>query len=182
MKKVLTSCVLLALAGCASSNTVSETAPQVTARADYQLPSVYFDFNSVALSNGAKSTLAQAMQQVSKDDDLELVITGYADMYGNEAVNKRVSQQRAQSVKEYLRTLSVPADKMQVEAKGKSELRTTDPDAQDGERRVEVKVIGGAPAGAAAGQATQQSATKAQSQTDSSQPWYSVLFDCMCEK
>ena len=61
-------------------------------------------------------------------------------MYGDEQVNMAVSQKRAENVKDYLTTLSIPEDKMLVQAKGKSELASTNPNNQDAERRVEVKV------------------------------------------
>ena len=195
----MASCALLALAACASNNTQVQPAP----KADYEVPAVYFDFNSTALTADAQNTLSNALNGVENTENLKLVITGYADMYGDEDVNMKVSQKRAESVKDYLRTLSVPEEKMVVKAKGKSELASTNPDAQDAERRVEVAVkdarackkaaAAAAAAGTGAAAADQakngskddakngakNNAKKANKGSD--QPWYSVLFDCMCE-
>ncbi len=170
----MASCALLALAACASNNAqVQQAAP----KADYEVPAVYFDFNSTALIADAQNTLANALSNVPHSDDLKLVITGYADMYGDEDINMQVSQKRAESVKNYLTSLSVPENKMVVKAKGKSELASTNPGAQAAERRVEVAVKDAKNCKKAA--AAKDGAKKANK--ESNQPWYSVLFDCMCE-
>ena len=192
--KIMASCALLALAACASNNTQVQTAAP---KAEYELPAVYFDFNSTALTGDAKSALANALNGVKNTDDLKLVITGYADMYGDEDINMKVSQKRAENVKEYLRTLSVPEDKMVVKAKGKSALASTNPDNQDAERRVEValkdpkncpKAKAAAEEAARKAEADKKAAEEAKKQNsaknakqDSNKPWYSTLFDCMCE-
>ena len=171
--KIMASCALLALAACASNNTQVQPAPKT----NYEVPAVYFDFNATELTGDAKYTLTNALNGIENAQDLKLVITGYADMYGNEDVNMKVSQKRAESVRDYLLSMSVPADKMVVKAKGKSALASTDPDKQAVERRVEValKDPKSCPEAAAAAKAKQEAAK------DSNQPWYSVLFDCICE-
>ena len=200
----ITSCALLALAGCASSVATQDNQPAARSNEvySYSIPAVYFDFNSVELTDTAKQSLYESIRGIENRNEVELVITGYADMYGNEAVNKTVSKKRAESVKAYLNALSIPAENMEVQAKGKSELRTTDPDAQDGERRVEVEIATSAEALAAAAAAHQaaadqnaadaaarkaaedearaKAAKKAAEDADS-KPWYSVFYDCMCE-
>ena len=106
-------------------------------------------------------------------------------MYGDEQVNMAVSQKRAENVKDYLTTLSIPEDKMLVQAKGKSELASTNPNNQDAERRVEVKVknakAGTCPKKAKAEKEAAEKAAKNNAKKASNQPWYSTLFDCMCE-
>ena len=181
MKKIIASCALLALAACAS-NTNKQPAP--AAVPSYEIPAVYFDFNSTALTGDAKASLSNSLQEIENAKDLKLIITGYADMYGDDQVNMAVSKKRAESVKDYL-TSFVPADSMAVEAKGKSELASTNPNAQDAERRVEVtvknpKAAGTCPKKAKAEKEAAEKAAK-KAKKASNQPWYSVLFDCMCE-
>jgi OOP family OmpA-OmpF porin len=72
-------------------------------------------------------------------------VAGHTDAVGAEAYNLQLSEQRAQTVKDYLVRLGVAAERVTVVGYGESEPRATN-DTIEGRRlnrRVEIRAIGG---------------------------------------
>lgn len=64
---------------------------------------VYFDFNSSALTPAAKAKLDSLVDIILNSSEVASVtIVGYADMIGSTDYNYRLSQRRAESVRNYL--------------------------------------------------------------------------------
>lgn len=64
---------------------------------------VYFDFNSSRLTPAAQAKLDSLVDVIKNSKSVESVsIVGYADMIGSSDYNYRLSQRRAESVKNYL--------------------------------------------------------------------------------
>ena len=82
------------------------------------LLSIHFDFNSYRLDATALSALSAFVDEYGSISGLRLV--GYADDFGSEVYNQRLSEQRAKSVSDYLERYSILADR--VEGKGKVSL------------------------------------------------------------
>jgi outer membrane protein OmpA-like peptidoglycan-associated protein len=71
-----------------------------------------------------------------------VVIEGHTDVTGAPEYNRRLSERRAESVKEYLVEHGVPAGQLRVEGLGEDQPLTTDPsrEAQALNRRITLRV------------------------------------------
>lgn len=64
---------------------------------------VFFEFDKAELTEHAKIQLTQTAQKLKNADDIKkAVIIGYADRFGPNDYNKKLSEERAHSVKEFL--------------------------------------------------------------------------------
>ncbi len=83
------------------------------------LHGVNFAFDSYALDAKAQGILDEAAA-VLKDKGGNVVLEGWTDSIGSDAYNKRLSQNRANSVKSYLVKQGVPASTLATQGRGKS--------------------------------------------------------------
>lgn len=96
------------ISGLGNSNTESfET--EVRQSLIYPLPSagdllvsVYFDFNSSGLSDEARENLRTVVETMGFNDLNAISVIGYADEFGTEKYNLKLSRQRAMTVAEFL--------------------------------------------------------------------------------
>ena len=114
-------------------------AEKVTFAAD-----VLFDFDKAVIKPEGKSKLDDISNK-AKGVNLEVVIAiGHADSIGSDAYNQRLSVRRAESVKAYLVSKGIEANRVYAEGKGEkqpvAENKTADGRAKN--RRVEIEVIG----------------------------------------
>lgn len=85
------------------------------------LRGVNFAFNSYALDSKAMGILNQAATLIkSARDNKRVVLNGWTDWIGSDAYNLKLSQQRADSVRDYLSKQGVPASRMTAIGRGKS--------------------------------------------------------------
>jgi len=114
-------------------------AEKVTFAAD-----VLFDFDKAVIKPEGKSKLDDISNKV-KGINLEVVIAiGHADSTGSDAYNQRLSVRRAESVKAYLVSRGIEANRVYTEGKGEKQP-VADNKTRDGRaknRRVELEVIG----------------------------------------
>jgi OOP family OmpA-OmpF porin len=100
---------------------------------------VFFNFGSARITPDAASTLQRIASDLQKSPRA-ITITGHADNQGKPSVNQRLSVQRAQVVKNYLRTQKIPAPTMTATGQGErtpaTSNRTAAGRAQN--RRVEI--------------------------------------------
>jgi OOP family OmpA-OmpF porin len=81
-----------------------------------------FDFNDPNMQDGAKPMLDEIATKLKDNPDFKLVmITGHADRIGSADYNQKLSEKRAQDVKDYLVSQGVDASRLQVVGKGESE-------------------------------------------------------------
>jgi outer membrane protein OmpA-like peptidoglycan-associated protein len=78
-------------------------------------------------------TIAQA---VSKSPELKIRVDGYADPRGTEEINMKLSQDRANAVRDLLVAAGVKTDALEVNAFGKTQSVASDSDGYALERRV----------------------------------------------
>ena len=114
-------------------------AEKVTFAAD-----VLFDFDKAVIKPEGKSKLDDISNK-AKGVNLEVVIAiGHADSVGSDAYNQRLSVRRAESVKAYLVSKGIEANRVYTEGKGEkqpvAENKTANGRAKN--RRVEIEVIG----------------------------------------
>ncbi len=84
------------------------------------LRGVNFAFNSYALDSKAQATLNEAASIIKNNPNKRVVLTGWTDWIGSDAYNQKLSQNRANSVKDYLVKRGVPASRMHAIGCGKS--------------------------------------------------------------
>jgi len=112
---------------------------------------VYYDFNSSELSAKAKSNLSSTILEIMKETPQIVVeISSHTDSKGDDAYNKKLSQERAQAVVDYL--IKKGIDSKRLYAKGYGEERpiapnenpdgTDNPEGREKNRRTEFKIIG----------------------------------------
>lgn len=101
--------------------------------------SVLFASGKSALLPTAKDRLKQVAEAL-KDDKRPIDVLGYTDSVGSDEKNQRLSQQRADSVRAYLISNGIPADRIRAEGMGKSNpiADNATPAGRANNRRVEL--------------------------------------------
>lgn len=92
------------------------------------------------------TTVAEAIKTM--DDEKKIVVEGHTDSNGADAMNKELSQKRAQSVMKYLASQGVAPDRMSAVGKGESDpvAENSSPEGRANNRRVELHISGGSKA------------------------------------
>ncbi|MGM5630336.1 OmpA family protein [Apibacter raozihei] len=109
--------------GCPDHKTVETT-----------LKDINFQFNSAKLTpeSGSKIEAAAQLLNTGTLKESGAYIDGHTDRVGSEAVNMRISKQRAQSVVDALVKEGVSKDRLTARGFGKSQLKCTEADVKDG--------------------------------------------------
>ncbi len=100
------------------------------------LPSIFFDTNKSVILYKYYDRLANVALLMKNNPDVNLTLTGNADIRGGEGANNKLSQQRAESVKDHLvKIYGIDASRFKVESKGEKDplAKTSD----DMNRRVD---------------------------------------------
>jgi len=103
-----------------------------------------FDFDKSVLRPDGKKSIDDALSKIS-GVDLEMVIaTGHTDSIGTDAYNQRLSERRAQAVKDYLVSKGIPASKVTTIGKGESQPVATNKtkEGRQKNRRVDIEFKG----------------------------------------
>jgi outer membrane protein OmpA-like peptidoglycan-associated protein len=106
--------------------------------------SVLFASGKSELMGKSRDRLNQ-VAEVLRNEDRRIRIVGHTDSQGSEEVNQRLSQQRAESVRDHLIAQGVPADRITVEGRGEDEpvADNASPEGRANNRRVEIILEGG---------------------------------------
>jgi OOP family OmpA-OmpF porin len=118
---------------------------------------VLFDFDKAELKDSGKRKLDELADQIKDADVDEIIAVGHADRIASEGYNQKLSEQRAQSVKDYLAERGAKANTITAQGKGESDP-VTGADCQkmgpergsnkklvnclQPDRRVEIEVLG----------------------------------------
>ncbi len=107
---------------------------------DDQLKDKWFDFDNLNFETGTATVVPESQEQLDnlvlilqEFPDAKIKIGGYTDRTGDEALNKRLSQQRADAVKNYIESKGLLGRVTGAEGYG-SEFATVDAGATDEER------------------------------------------------
>jgi len=118
---------------------------------------VLFDFGKADLKDSGKSRLDQLAGEIKDAQVDEIIAVGHADRIASEGSNQKLSEARAQAVKDYLGTKVASASRVTAQGKGESQPVTGDGckkmGAESGsnkklvaclqpDRRVEIEVLG----------------------------------------
>jgi outer membrane protein OmpA-like peptidoglycan-associated protein len=108
------------------------------------LSDVLFDTGKSTLLPGAREKLAKISGIVLAYPDLRLGIEGYTDSVGSDAMNQQLSEQRADSVRDYLAQQNIPATSMTSQGFGETQPVASNDTAagRQQNRRVELVVSG----------------------------------------
>jgi outer membrane protein OmpA-like peptidoglycan-associated protein len=124
-------------------NTILET--RETARGlIVNMSDVLFDFGKYTLKPGAREKLAKIAGIIISHPGLRLEVEGYTDSVGSDEFNQRLSEQRADAVREYLVSESVTPDSITARGFGKGNPVATNDTASGRQqnRRVQLVVSG----------------------------------------
>ncbi len=82
---------------------------------DLMLKTIYFNFNSIRLSNNDRYNLNHKVHQKANRSGQPILILGYSCDLGTDEVNTSIAKMRAEEVKKYLMNLGVDADRIETE-------------------------------------------------------------------
>jgi len=101
---------------------------------------VYFNYDSFLLSDTSKASLVNTSQVFLQNPALKAIVAGHCDDRGSEMYNIALGEKRALSVKNYLTTLGVEADRLEVVSYGEEKPAVIgfDEEARALNRRVEI--------------------------------------------
>ena len=115
-------------------------APPPPVKKKIVLRSVHFDFNKSNIRPDAVPVLDEAAKILKDDPTVPVVVAGHTDSIGSDAYNMKLSQRRADAVKDYLVSHGVDASRIRAEGFGKGQPVASN-DTADGRaqtRRVEL--------------------------------------------
>ncbi len=107
------------------------------------LVGVEFEFNSARLTQGSYPMLFYTFEVLQNHPDIKVEIEGHTDNIGSNEFNMWLSQKRAQTVKDYLVSKGIDANRMVVKGYGEEQPRATNKSAEGRalNRRIEFKII-----------------------------------------
>ncbi|MBW0454511.1 MAG: OmpA family protein [Candidatus Kinetoplastibacterium crithidii] len=103
----------------------------------------FFDFDSYILKSENISHLDEMIKDLKNIDIDKIIISGFTDAKGNANYNKKLSENRAESVKNYLIHNGIKSDFISIKANGSSDP-IADNNNEEGRaknRRAEIKVF-----------------------------------------
>src|SRR5450830_1554075 len=115
------------------------TSEKVTYAAD-----AFFDFDKAVLKPAGKAKLDELVTNLNGLNLEVIIAVGHTDSVGSVAYNQKLSVRRAESVKAYLVSKGVEANRVYTEGKGKSQPVADNKTAagRAKNRRVEIEVVG----------------------------------------
>lgn len=124
----------VAIDNCVSAPAVVQAPPldKITLSGD-----ALFAFNKATLNPEALWRLDNLAVNIKQVDQLEeVVLVGHTDRYGNFEHNQKLSEQRAESIKQYLAGKGIPEDKIHTQGAGSSQPLVQCPDNQSKTKQV----------------------------------------------
>ena len=117
---------------------------QAKAKVDLNIP---FEINSSSLRPDAKAQLEQLETALQKDSlaIYRFQIAGHTDASGSAEYNRRLSRDRAETVRRFLVTRGIDPDRLEVVGNGEDELLLPDWPLHEDNRRVEIRKLGERP-------------------------------------
>ncbi len=82
------------------------------------LPIIYFAFNSTTIAEGEMGKLQEIRKQMEDNPEMKITVNGWCDTKGSKAVNDRISLKRAETVKNWLVSNGIAAERIAVKGNG----------------------------------------------------------------
>jgi outer membrane protein OmpA-like peptidoglycan-associated protein len=102
---------------------------------------LYFEEDSTTVSAGSQAVLATLLAEVAQRRAVEVQVTGHTDRVGPEAYNDRLSQERAEAVRDMLVRAGLQASFTRAVGRGEREPLVPTPDEHPEPRNRRVEVI-----------------------------------------
>ena len=87
-------------------------------------PVIYFSFNRITIRPSEVSKLKSILHILKENPEMKVTVTGWCDTRGSVAVNRRISRQRAQALKNWLVKRGIAASRISVVGKGSDGSQT----------------------------------------------------------
>lgn len=112
-----------------------------------------FDFDKAVLRPAGMQALDEFLEKMKAINPEVIIAVGHADRFGSEAYNQNLSERRAASVKNYIMSKGVDANRIHTEGKGEMQPMTKADECKGAksakviaclqpDRRVEIEVVG----------------------------------------
>lgn len=121
-----------------------DTRHKLIATGTFTTNEILFDFNKATIKSSAKTVLTELGNALKDNPTIKISITGHTDNVGTDQANQKLSEQRAESVKDYLAlNFGIEKSKMITFGKGASEpiVENTSEENKQQNRRVEFNII-----------------------------------------
>lgn len=122
----------------------SDTRHQLIETGTFSTSGILFDVNKATIKSSSAAILADLGKALKENPEVKISITGHTDSDGSETANQLLSEQRAESVKNYL-AMNSGIEKSRMTALGKGEAEpvaeNTSEEGKIKNRRVEFKVL-----------------------------------------
>ena len=117
---------------------------QLIETGSFSTSGILFDVNKATIKSSSAAILADLGKALKENPEVKISITGHTDSDGSETANQLLSEQRAESVKNYL-AMNSGIEKSRMTALGKGEAEpvaeNTSEEGKIKNRRVEFKVL-----------------------------------------
>lgn len=104
---------------------------------------ILFEFDSYALKQSARDELSSMANVLKNYPETKIQIDGYTDSTGSDSYNQKLSERRAKSVSDYLRSIGITNDRITETGHGKN-APVADNSTEEGRmlnRRVEIGIV-----------------------------------------
>jgi OOP family OmpA-OmpF porin len=126
--------------------------PSMTRKINFSADAL-FDFDKATLKAEGKTMLDNLATELKGAQYEVIIVTGHTDRFGSAAYNQKLSERRAQAVKDYLIGRDIQANRVRAEGKGETSPETKAGDCAGAksakviaclqpDRRVDVEVTG----------------------------------------
>lgn len=106
------------------------------------LPSIYFGFDQAAIRPSDRPALQEAADYLRQHPGARLIVEGHCDWRGTSEYNLALGERRASSARDYLITLGISQDRIEVVSMGDLEASQASDEARLGQdRRADLLVI-----------------------------------------
>lgn len=109
----------------------------------FKIENLYFDSNKSEINQDSKASLDKLYEIISASPNMKVEIAGHTDNVGEDAANMRLSQNRANAVRDYLVSKGLKSDRLVPKGYGETSPEASN-DTMEGRqqnRRTEVRVI-----------------------------------------
>jgi OOP family OmpA-OmpF porin len=89
---------------------------KVTLEAD-----AFFDFDKASLKQGGKDRIDAEIAKLGQVDLNSVIAIGHTDSIGADAYNQKLSERRAQAVKDYMVSKGISSDRIQIKGMGETQ-------------------------------------------------------------
>ncbi len=96
-----------------------ELRPSLLIRKIVKNVKVYFDYDKADLRPDATAVLQDALGTLKRSEDLDILVTGNADIRGTEQYNDKLARRRGEVVKDFMIQNGIPQDRVRVVSRGK---------------------------------------------------------------